>query len=76
MDGHVNRIEYKELEDDWAQELQKGNNVDVKVRCKYEEGSTRPTAFVVKYKVTDQEGFTRSETRRINNTKPGGENNE
>lgn len=76
MDDHVNRIEYKELEDDWAQELQKGNNVDVKVRCKYEEDSTRPTAFVVKYKVTDREGFTRGETRIISNIKPGGENNE
>lgn len=76
MDGHVNRIEYKELEDDWAQELQKGNTVDVKIRCKYEEDSVRPTAFIVKYKVTYQDGFTRNETRIINNSKSGGEANE
>lgn len=76
MDHNVNRREYKELEDDWANELKKGNKVDVKIRCNYEEESTRPTAFIVKYKVTDQEGFTRNETKIINNKKPGGNLNE
>lgn len=76
MDGHVNRVEYKELEDDWAQELKKENKVDVKVRCRYEEDSARPSAFIVKYKVTDQDGFTRSETRMIRNESEGGENDE
>jgi len=75
MDGHVNRVEYKELEDDWAKELEKGNRVDVKINCKYEGDSTRPTAFVVKYQVTDQDGFTRRETRILNNTKSGGDSN-
>lgn len=76
MDGHVNRVEYKELEDDCAQELEKGYRVDVKVRCKYEEDSARPSAFIVKYKVTDQDGFTRSEARIISNRSVRGENDE
>ena len=76
MDYDVNHHEYKELEDDWAEELEKGNKVDVKIRCKYEEESTRPTAFIVKYKVTVQDGFTRSEPKIINNTKSGGDSNE
>lgn len=76
MDSHVNHIEYKKLEDEWSQELQKGNTVDVKIRCIYEEESIRPTTFVVKYKVIDQEGFARRETRRIKNIMPGGGNNE
>lgn len=76
MDHEVNRHEYKELEDDWAEELEKGSQVDVKIRCKYEEDSTRPTAFIVKYKVTDQDGFTRSETRIIHNKKSGGDPDE
>lgn len=76
MDYDVNRYEYKELEDDWAEELEKGNKVDVKIRCKYAESSTRPRAFIVKYKVTDSDGFTRNETKIINNTKRGGGSNE
>lgn len=76
MDYDVNHNEYKALEDDWAEELEKDSIVDVKIRCKYEEESTRPTAFIVKYKVTDQDGFTRSETKIINNTKSGGDSNE
>lgn len=76
MDWRVNRVEYKELEDDWAQELEKGNRVDVKVRCKYEEDSARPSALIIKYKVTDQDGFTRSETKTISNRSARGENYE
>lgn len=76
MDYDVNHHKYKELENDWTEELKKGNKVDVKIRCKYEEESTRPTAFIVKYKVTNQDGFTRNETKVINNTKPGGNSND
>ena len=76
MDYDVNRHDYKELEDDWAEELEKGNRVDVKIRCRYEENSTRPTAFIVKYKVTDPGDFTRNETKIVNNTKYGSESDE
>lgn len=75
MDYHVNRYEYKNLEDEWADELKKGNQVDVKIRCKYEEESARPTDFVVKYKVTEQDGFVRNETRVIHNPNSGGDSN-
>lgn len=67
MEYHVNRYEYKELEDDWASELEKGNSVDVRIQCRYSGESTRPTDFIVKYQVTDPNGFTRNETRRIHN---------
>lgn len=76
MDYDVNRYEYKELEDEWADELEKGCKVDVKVRCKYEQESTRPTAFIVKYRVTDPDGFTRNEAKIIDNTSSGGDSNE
>lgn len=67
MEYHVNHYEYKELEDDWAAELKKGSSVDVKIQCRYFGESTRPTDFIVKYQVTDSNGFVRNEMRRINN---------
>lgn len=67
MDYHINRVEYKELENDWASELNKGSTVDVKIQCRYFGDSTRPTDFIVKYKITDKDGFTRNETKRIHN---------
>ena len=65
MDSHVNGVEYKKLEDDWAAELNKGSTVDVKIQCRYFGDSTRPTDFIVKYKITDNDEFTRNETKRI-----------
>lgn len=76
MGQNVNRYEYKELEDEWAKELEAGNKVDVKISCKYEAESTRPKAFIVKYKVTERDGFNRIETRIIYNLKSGGDLNE
>lgn len=76
MEYDVNHHEYKELEDDWAEELKKDNKVDVQIRCKYEEESTRPSTFIIKYKITEPDGFTWKESKTINNTKPGGDSNE
>ena len=76
MDIHVNRAEYKVIENEWASELKKGNQVDVRVSCKYEESSARPTAFVVKYRVTEQDGSTRIEMKTIENMKHGGKSDE
>ena len=67
MDEHVNRVEYRKIENDWANKLKKGNTVDVKILCKYENESTRPTEFIVKYKVTDQNGAVRYEVKAISN---------
>ena len=72
MDSHVNGVEYKKIENDWAKELDKGSTVDVKIQCRYSGDSTRPTDFVVKYKITDKDGFVRNETKRIHN-QAGGE---
>lgn len=69
MDHHVNGVVYKELENDWANELEKGNKVDVKISCRYSNDSLRPNEFVVKYSVTDENGFSRNEVRRIPNRK-------
>lgn len=71
MDSYVNRIEYKELEDDWAAELDKDSTVDVKIQCRYSGDSYRPTDFIVKYKITDKCGFERNETKRIHNQEGG-----
>lgn len=65
MDSQLNRVEYKKMESEWADELEKGNTVEVKIRCKYEDDSSRPTEFIVKYRVTDQDGFARTETRKF-----------
>jgi len=71
MDSHVNGVEYKELEDDWAAELDKGSTVDVKIQCRNSGDSTRPTDFIVKYKITDKDGFERNEIKRIHNKEGG-----
>lgn len=71
MDSHVNGVEYKELEDDWAAELDKGSTVDVKIQCRYSGDSSRPTDFIVKYKITDKDGFERNEIKRIHNQEGG-----
>lgn len=67
MDSHVNGVEYKKLEDDWAAALDKGSTVHVKILCRYVCDSTRPTDFIVKYEIREKNGFTRNETKRINN---------
>ncbi len=71
MNSLVNGIEYKELENDWAAELDKGSTVDVKIQCRYSGDSTRPTDFIVKYKIIDKDGFERNETKRIHNQEGG-----
>lgn len=71
MDSHVNGVEYKKLEDDWAAELDKSSTVDVKIQCRYSGDSSRPTDFIVKYKITDKDGFERNETKRIHNQEGG-----
>lgn len=76
MDYDVNRHEYKKIENEWEDEIKAGNKVDVQIRCKYEEESSRPTAFIVKYQVTEPNGFVRNERKAISNTASGGDPNE
>lgn len=72
MDYDVNHGEYLDIENDWAEELADKNQVDVKITCLYEGESTRPSAFIVKYRVTYKDGSTRIENKTIPNTKSGG----
>lgn len=56
MDAHLNRVEYKNLEDEWACLLKKGFMVEVRVDCKYEDERNRPLEFIINYKVTEIDG--------------------
>lgn len=73
MDAHLNRVEYKEMEDDWAKELEKGNSVEVKIQCTYLGESSRPTDFIIMYKITEPNGSMHFEMRKFHNGKSGGE---
>lgn len=72
MDKDLNNGEYKELENDWEKALERGDTVDVQIRCRYSGDSQRPDSFVVKYKITDENGFSRYETKVLKNGKNGG----
>lgn len=67
MDHDLNHGEYDKLEDEWANELERDNQVNVKIRCRYLGESTRPTEFVVKTKVTEPDGSSYVETRKLQN---------
>lgn len=73
MDHDVNRKEFAAIEKEWAKELKDGNQVDVKITCRYKGDSERPDSFIVKYQVTEPDGTTRNEVRRIKNGKGEGE---
>lgn len=72
MDSRLNRIEYKEIEDDWAENLEKGYVVDVKIKCVYSGGSARPDSFIVTYQISDGEGVFAREKKILHNGKNGG----
>lgn len=70
MDSHLNRGEYKRMENSWADKLEEKNEngeskykIDVDIRCKYTEknpetgkrDSERPSDIYVFSKVTDRE---------------------
>ena len=69
MDFELNHGEYRKMEEDWEHVLKEKGTVDVKIKCIYSDDSDRPSAFIVKYKVTDQNGATRYETKRFKNGK-------
>lgn len=62
MNYHVNRGEYKNLENKWKSTLQEkdreGNpkyDVDVKIQVKYEGESKRPSGFLIRYAYYDRQ---------------------
>jgi predicted ribonuclease toxin of YeeF-YezG toxin-antitoxin module len=72
MDYDVNHKEFGKLEKEWSDELKNGNQVDVQISCRYKGESERPESFIVKYQVTEPDGTTRNEIRRIKNGEGGG----
>lgn len=72
MDSQLNQVEYKEIEDDWAENLEKGNVVDVQIKCKYIGDSTRPDSFIVTYQLSDEKGVFAREKKILHNGKSGG----
>ena len=72
MDARLNDGDYKKMENEWARELEKGNQVHVEIRCRYSGDSERPDSFMIKYKMTDQYGVDHYQTKRFRN-EAGGE---
>ena len=61
QDRNFNRGGYKSLENEWARELENGNDVHVKIDPVYQESVGRPHAIMAEYTVTDQNGNERTE---------------
>lgn len=56
MDRHLNRSEYKKMENEWAKALQEGKKVETDIRVMYKGDSERPSRIYVAAKITDREG--------------------
>jgi len=54
----VNRSGFKALENEWAAELEDGNDVYVEVEPVYQDGTERPHVIMGKYDITDAQGET------------------
>ena len=53
QDSNLNRGGYKSMENEWARELEKGNDVHVKINPIYQEGTERPHAIMGEYTITE-----------------------
>ena len=69
MDYDLNRVKYNELERGWRNELEKGNQVDVQIECKYSGESERPDYIIVKSKITEPDGTERFQYEKLKNEK-------
>ena len=69
MDKDLNHKEYRDLERDWEKALERGDEVEVKITCVYSGDSERPTEIRVRYRITDQNGFVRTDSKRFRNGK-------
>lgn len=49
--GRVNLSEYKSMENKWARALRRGDTVSVEISIEYEEGSSRPSRFIIEYTI-------------------------
>ncbi|MBR1555162.1 MAG: DNA/RNA non-specific endonuclease [Oscillospiraceae bacterium] len=69
MDAHFNKSEYKQLENKWNDALKppRSASVDVDIRCRYPSGSQRPSEFIVRYTITEQDGSEINQVCRFKN---------
>ncbi|HFF8525196.1 TPA: DNA/RNA non-specific endonuclease, partial [Providencia rettgeri] len=51
MNSNLNRVEWKKMENSWAEALKNGKQVNVKIEPVYSGNSARPTKFNVKYTI-------------------------
>lgn len=58
QDANLNRGEWKTMENEWADALKEGKNVEVMVQPVYVDGDKRPMGFEVMYDI-DKQPFTR-----------------
>ncbi|MBJ8074975.1 DNA/RNA non-specific endonuclease [Bacillus cereus group sp. N12] len=68
MNSNLNRGEWKKLENEWANALNDGDKVRVKITPNYSGNSKRPDSFVIRYKIGDED---RWRLRNFDNV-PGG----
>ena len=67
QDAHVNRSEVKKLENEFAERLDKGEKVDVKITPVYEDDSRRPVAYRYDYTVTTKDNHTEKYHKEFDN---------
>ena len=63
QDAHINRSEYKAMENEWADAIRNGSHVEVSGEVKYDDDSHRPSSFDVFYSI-DDEVYEKSFTNR------------
>ena len=63
----INRSAYKTFENAWADELESGNDVHVKIEPYYQEKTKRPHAIMGRYTITDQRGQKQEEVFSLTN---------
>jgi filamentous hemagglutinin len=51
MDATLNRGDWRAMENTWKRALKGNQNVEVKIQPVYKGSSTRPDAFIVRYKI-------------------------
>lgn len=54
QDAHLNRGDWKAMENEWAENIEEGRDVKVMVEPVYDDKSIRPARFDVVYQVDDQ----------------------
>ena len=67
MDSHLNRSDYKEMENKWSKALERNATVDVEIHPHYSKDSKRPDEIRVRYTITESDGTSYTNTKRFKN---------